>query len=124
MFHTASPEPSIGYGAGHNGQTWSVFQDGACRCFYTARRMNSRPRVAVIGDFSESNETHRATNAELSAAGATFAWVPTHAIDPVAETLGNVDALWISPGSPYASMEGALRAIRYARERAIPLVGT
>ena len=86
--------------------------------------MSSQPRVAVIGDYSERNETHRATNAELSAADCVFEWVPTNAIDPVAETLKDFDAVWISPGSPYVSMDGALTAIRYARERGIPLVGT
>lgn len=34
------------------------------------------------------------------------------------------DGVWIAPGSPYRSMEGALGAIRYARERGVPLVGT
>jgi CTP synthase (UTP-ammonia lyase) len=86
--------------------------------------MARQPRVAVIGDFSKRNETHRATNAELSAAGASFAWLPTNAMHHVAETLRDVDAVWISPGSPYASMDGALTAIRHARERGIPLVGT
>jgi CTP synthase (UTP-ammonia lyase) len=32
--------------------------------------------------------------------------------------------VWIAPASPYRSMDGALRAIRYARERGVPLVGT
>jgi len=39
-------------------------------------------------------------------------------------TLAGYDGLFISPGSPYVSMEGALEAIRYARERGVPLVGT
>jgi len=83
-----------------------------------------RPRIAVIGDFSEQNETHRATNAELSASGAQFEWVPTGTIRPGAEALTDFDALWISPGSPYANMAGALEAIRFGRERGLPLVGT
>jgi CTP synthase (UTP-ammonia lyase) len=82
------------------------------------------PRVAVIGDFSERNATHRATNAELTASGAEFEWVPTRTSRPIAETLNDFDALWISPGSPYAHMDGALEAIHSARERGVPLVGT
>ncbi len=38
--------------------------------------------------------------------------------------LAAYDGLWIAPASPYRSMEGALGAIRYARERGVPLVGT
>jgi len=32
--------------------------------------------------------------------------------------------VWIAPGSPYRSLDGALRAIRFARERDWPLVAT
>ncbi len=38
--------------------------------------------------------------------------------------LAGVRGLWIAPASPYRSMEGALEAIRWARERQIPLLGT
>ena len=78
-------------------------------------------RLAVVGNYQANNDTHRATNAELECAGISFEWVatgsPTHQLEAF-------DALWISPGSPYVSMEGALSAIRYARERGVPLVGT
>ena len=82
------------------------------------------PRIAVIGDYAAENVTHRATNAELSAAGAIFEWVPTPAVGAPDESLGAFDGVWISPGSPYLSMDGALTAVRYARERGVPLVGT
>jgi CTP synthase (UTP-ammonia lyase) len=32
--------------------------------------------------------------------------------------------VWIAPGSPYQSLDGALAAIRFARERNVPLLGT
>jgi CTP synthase (UTP-ammonia lyase) len=86
--------------------------------------MARRPRVAVIGDYAEGNPTHRATTAELAAAGAAVEWVPTPAVGHAERALGGFDGLWISPGSPYASMDGALAAIRYGRERGVPLVGT
>jgi CTP synthase (UTP-ammonia lyase) len=38
--------------------------------------------------------------------------------------LAQFAGFWIGPGSPYASMDGALSAIRLARERRIPLLGT
>jgi CTP synthase (UTP-ammonia lyase) len=86
--------------------------------------MSTSPRIAVVGDYSESKETHRATNAELTAAGVDFAWLGTAAVGDPSRSLGGFDGLFISPGSPYDSMDGALAAIRYARERGVPLVGT
>ena len=81
-------------------------------------------RIAVIGDYSAQNVTHQATNAELATTGASYEWVPTDAIETPEASLHDFDVLWISPGSPYRSMDGALAAIRYARERSVPLVGT
>ena len=87
--------------------------------------MKQSVRVAVIGDYNERNVTHQATNAELTSAGAPFEWVATDSLtDSCGDVLRPFDALWISPGSPYISMDGALVAIRYARERGVPLVGT
>jgi CTP synthase (UTP-ammonia lyase) len=53
-------------------------------------------------------------------------WLATPALDgPEAESLlAGTDALWASPGSPYLSIEGALRGIRFARARGWPLLGT
>jgi CTP synthase (UTP-ammonia lyase) len=54
-----------------------------------------------------------------------FEWVPTNGIvRPSCESLQRFDGLWIAPGSPYVDMDGTLAAIRYARERGVPLVGT
>jgi len=81
--------------------------------------------IAVVGDFNPSNPTHRFTNAALDHIGLRFEWVPTDSIgtEPDAE-LARYGGLWIAPASPYRSMEGALAAIRCARERGVPLVGT
>lgn len=85
----------------------------------------SRPLIGIIGDFSPSNPTHRFTNEALARAGVDVAWVPTEGIgDDPAGQLARFDGLWIAPGSPYRSMDGALNAIRHARERGVPLVGT
>jgi CTP synthase (UTP-ammonia lyase) len=84
-----------------------------------------RPRVAVVGDFNDGNVTHRLTNAALEHLKLPIAWVATDAVGTAPEvTLAAYDALWIAPASPYRSMDGALAAIRYARERGVPLVGT
>jgi CTP synthase (UTP-ammonia lyase) len=80
------------------------------------------PRIAIVGDYDESKETHRATDAEMAAAGAESFWVPTPAAIDIHCSLDEIDGLVISPGSPYVSMDGALAAIRYSRERKVPLV--
>jgi CTP synthase (UTP-ammonia lyase) len=70
------------------------------------------PRIAVVGDYDERKETHQATNAELAVGGVDFVWVPTAAVGKPSLSLGEFDGLLISPGSPYAEMDGALAAIR------------
>ncbi len=85
----------------------------------------TRPSIGIIGDFNPSSPTHRFTSEALEHIGLDFAWVHTDALrhDP-RKTLASFDGLWIAPGSPYRSMDGVLKAIRYARERGVPLVGT
>ena len=39
-------------------------------------------------------------------------------------TLKPFHALWCAPGSPYKSMDGALQAIQFAREKKWPFLGT
>lgn len=88
-------------------------------------------RLGIIGDFNPANQTHLATNAAIEHAAAALAvqatgeWLPTPQIASCGTAvLHGFDALWCSPGSPYASMDGALDAIRFARERNIPFFGT
>jgi len=81
--------------------------------------------IGVIGDFQPGNPTHLLTNGALEHLGLRFDWVPTDAVgDAPAERLAVYDGLWIAPASPYRSMDGALSAVRHARERGVPLVGT
>ena len=85
----------------------------------------SRPLIGVVGDLNPSNPTHRFTNAALEHARVEYAWVPTDEIRSDTDArLGRFAGLLISPGSPYRDMEGAIAAVRYARERGVPLVGT
>jgi CTP synthase (UTP-ammonia lyase) len=84
-----------------------------------------RTAVGIVGDFSPGNATHRFTNEALQHLKLTFEWVPTDQVPVAAERrLTGYAGLWIAPASPYRSMDGALAAIRYARERGVPLVGT
>jgi CTP synthase (UTP-ammonia lyase) len=88
--------------------------------------------VGIIGDFNSESETHRATNEALQHAAQalaiplTVAWFPTMDLShgAVEDILASCDALWAAPGSPYASMDGALRGIRFAREQGWPFFGT
>jgi CTP synthase (UTP-ammonia lyase) len=82
--------------------------------------------VAIVGDFDPQNHTHRATNEALGHAGLRFEWVPTTDVRPdrPQERLARYGGIFIAPASPYRSMNGALAAIRLARERAVPLVAT
>ena len=82
--------------------------------------------IGIVGDFNPDNHTHQATDASLTHAGVRFEWVPTTDVHPARpqDRLGGYDGIFIAPSSPYQSMEGALAAIRLARERGVPLVGT
>ena len=85
--------------------------------------------VGLIGDYSESVPAHRAIPPALQrAAGAlhrevAFEWIPTEEVTSVSR-IARFDGLWCVPASPYRSMEGALLAIRHARESAVPFLGT
>ena len=85
--------------------------------------------VGLIGDYSESVPAHRAIPPALQrAAGAlhrevAFEWITTEEVTSVSR-IARFDGLWCVPASPYRSMEGALLAIRHARESAVPFLGT
>ena len=88
-------------------------------------------RVGVIGDYDPDRLSHTATNNALDHAASALSvaldrvWLPTQLLDGDPEaTLRPFDALWCSPGSPYKSTRGALRAIRFAREKGAPFIGT
>jgi len=82
-------------------------------------------RIGIVGDFNPANASHAATNEAVKhcAEEAVDArWIGTEEVTEAA--LADCDGLWIAPASPYRSMEGALMAIRFARENGVPLLGT
>ena len=89
-------------------------------------------RIGIIGDFNPNFRPHLATNkalehaAERMSANIKIGWLPTQFLLDLEsqKALKEFDGLWASPGSPYKSMEGALRAIRFAREQNRPFLGT
>lgn len=91
--------------------------------------MGRGPLIGLVGDFDASVPAHQAIPVALGLAAAAlgleagFEWVPTEDIRSESR-LGGFDGLWCVPASPYRHMEGALLAIRYAREQAVPFLGT
>lgn len=87
-------------------------------------------RIGVIGEHDPANETHVATEDALGhsamsmGTGVETTWVSTADITDPADDLAGFDGLFIAPGSPYRSLEGALRAIEHARLGDVPLLGT
>src|SRR5215471_8328348 len=79
--------------------------------------------VALVGDRSELVRAHAAIPLALHRFDVTHTWVPTNTIVD-GEEMRAFDAVWVVPGSPYRSMDGALAAIRYARENGLPFLGT
>jgi CTP synthase (UTP-ammonia lyase) len=88
--------------------------------------------LAIVGDFKPDNRSHQATNDAIqhsAAAGGldvASTWIGTNELfgPGASQRLAAYDGIWLAPASPYQSMDGALSAIRFARERRIPLLGT
>lgn len=86
-------------------------------------------RVGLIGDRDDAVTAHRAIPVALGMAGDALGvsiepvWVPTETVGDGA-ALAGFDGLWCVPASPYRDMDGALAAIRVARERQVPFLGT
>ena len=90
---------------------------------------NSAIRIALIGDYDPQVTAHQAIPVALGLVAehlnrdVQFQWLPTEQIH--ADTpLGEFDGFWCVPASPYKSEDGALRAIRFAREQQRPFLGT
>jgi CTP synthase (UTP-ammonia lyase) len=85
--------------------------------------------IALVGNYDAGITAHQAIPEALrlaavaSGIGVDFEWVPTEQIT-TAQRLSNFDGLWCVPGSPYRSMDGALRAIQFARTSGRPFLGT
>jgi CTP synthase (UTP-ammonia lyase) len=88
-------------------------------------------RIGLIGEFHHDVKAHVAIPQALDLAAQDLAysfeatWLATPALEhETARQLAEYHALWFVPNTPYASIEGALQALRYARERHIPTLGT
>src|SRR5690242_1910424 len=87
-------------------------------------------RLAIVGDYDPTMYTHLAIDEalghvrELREHALEWSWVATASLDSNVESrLALTDAVWLAPGSPYASLDGALAAVRHARTKALPFLG-
>ena len=91
--------------------------------------MESVTQIGLVGDQNESVLAHRAIPLALQMAAETlrsdvrFRWLPTIDITSGTDLVG-LDGIWCIPASPYRNRDGALRAIRWAREQGVPFLGT
>ena len=91
--------------------------------------MTTATHIGLIGDYDAAVLAHQAIPRALDLAGkmirasVSYEWIPTHEIGEESR-VNRFDGLWCVPASPYRSMEGALRAIRFAREQGRPFLGT
>jgi CTP synthase (UTP-ammonia lyase) len=91
--------------------------------------MRKRISIGLIGDYDKSVPAHQAIplalqrTAEVLHVQVTHEWVPTDEI-VAASCIALFSGLWCVPASPYRRMEGALLAIRHAREKKVPFLGT
>lgn len=88
-------------------------------------------RIALVGDYNPAVTAHqcipealRLACAQVGIAG-DWRWLHTSTIGPdVGAMLAGFDGLWCVPASPYVSSDGALAAIRFARENHRIFLGT
>ncbi|HZZ18801.1 MAG TPA: hypothetical protein VFE25_05505 [Opitutaceae bacterium] len=85
--------------------------------------------IAIVGDYSEKVTAHRAIPKALQFAkdgglDIDWKWVATRDIKNPASDLAGFGAVWLTPASPYENAEGALGAIRFARQSGRPFFGT
>src|ERR1700733_8020054 len=89
---------------------------------------NPMARIALVGARSENGRAHARIPALIDALlrrdgiALDAYWIATP--DVTACDLGRFDAVWLVPGSPYDNPDGAVAAVRTARERGIPFLGT
>lgn len=85
--------------------------------------------IGLIGEFDPTIPAHQGIPPSLERASGKlgkavrYEWVPTDEITSV-QRLSAYDGIWCTPATPYLNMEGALLAIKWARERHIPFLGT
>src|SRR5271167_227631 len=87
-------------------------------------------RIALIGDYNSHAIGHQAIPEALRLSGEKLrqdvegVWTHTASLTNARVQLADFDGIWCVPASPYANTQGALDAIRFARESGRPFLGT
>lgn len=88
-------------------------------------------RIAVIGEFNKEFLPHITLNQSLNDLShhmnitIEYDWIETtELVANPKYVLSLYDGIWSAPGSPFKSLEGALNAIKFARENNVPHLGT
>jgi CTP synthase (UTP-ammonia lyase) len=101
--------------------------DRLIRRFHGTAMQQQKVIIGLVGDRNPANHVHLATEAAFADVpdAPAVEWLATGRLsEPGAIDLLRYAGFLITPGSPYRSMEGALMAIRHAREHGVPLLGT
>jgi CTP synthase (UTP-ammonia lyase) len=91
--------------------------------------VSPKTKIGLIGDRDDSVTAHRAIAVAMRLAADALDcpldvdWLATERLIDFCG-LATYDGLWCVPASPYRNLDGALRAIRVARELEIPFLGT
>jgi len=86
-------------------------------------------KIGIIGDY-DGRPSHVATEESLKHSAKKLGipieikWIATVELESSQQQLRFLDGLWCAPGSPYKSMNGAMNAIKFARENNYPFIGT
>ena len=84
--------------------------------------------LALVGDRSPAVRAHTRIPGLIDVLAARDGlvldpyWIPSQ--DAADTALERFDGIWIVPGSPYRSADGAIGAARVARDHGIPFLGT
>jgi len=93
-------------------------------------KAGSKIQIGLVGDYDAGITAHVAIPKALAFAAAgnyevEASWLATRNLaSDVEKQLQRFNGIWCVPGSPYQSMDGALNAIRFAREQRRPFLGT
>jgi CTP synthase (UTP-ammonia lyase) len=89
--------------------------------------------IAIVGDYDPAKDYHVATTAALQhaadARGVALRaeWINTEDLEGpevASRVLAPYRAVFLGPGAPYRSGDGACAAVRFAREQGRPFFGT
>jgi len=93
--------------------------------------MNQTIGLGIIGEYDPDLRSHNATNQSIYHAAAALSittdatWISTQSLSgaSVGKMLNSFHGLFCAPGD-YKNMNGVLSAIRFAREKGRPFIGT